>query len=83
MQTLLPHMTPQRRMAPCSHFPQLAQLPLAHTLKNHAVKHAVLYASKLRGYKHPVDTHLTILRKLEIVGGVGGGFFLYDQSTVG
>lgn len=78
MQTLLPHMTPQRRMAPCSYFPQLAQVPLPLSVKNNAVKQAISDTIKLRGYKHPVDAHLTILRKIEIAGGVGG-LYLCDQ----
>ena len=42
----------------------------------HAVELAVLYAGQLRGHKHPVDAHLIVLRKFEVVGRVGGGIFV-------
>jgi hypothetical protein len=49
-------------------------------VKKHAVKLAVYDAGKLRRHKHPVDAHLIILRKLEVVGRVRAVLFLYDQN---
>lgn len=56
-----------------------SQVPFVLSLKKHSVKLAVSDAIKLSGHKYPVDTHLIVLRKLEVVGRVGAVFFLYDQ----